>query len=71
MACEQMRQEMESLRILADKSTGEDKRCVVEKVKEVRKATVGLRKKARGVAACGRVGRRFAEIGGEKATVER
>ena len=45
MACEQMRQVMETLRTLADKSTGEDKRCVVE---EVRKAIVGLRKQARG-----------------------
>ena len=48
MACEQIRQEMETLRTLADKSTGEDKRCVVEKVEEVRKAIVGLRKQARG-----------------------
>ena len=48
MACEQMRQVMETLRTLADKSTGEDKRCVVEKVEEVRKAIVGLRKQARG-----------------------
>ena len=32
MACEQMRQVMETLSTLADKSTGEDKRCVVEKV---------------------------------------
>ena len=39
---------METLRTLADKSTGEDKRCVVEKVEEVRKAIVGLRKQARG-----------------------
>ena len=48
MACEQMRQVMETLRTLADKSTGEDKRCVVEKVEEVRKAIIGLRKQARG-----------------------
>ena len=48
MACEQMRQVMETLRTLADKSTGEDKRCVVEKVEEGRKAIVGLRKQARG-----------------------
>ena len=48
MACEQMRQVMETLRTLADKSTGEHKRCVVEKVEEVRKAIVGLRKQARG-----------------------
>ena len=48
MACEQMRQVMETLRTLADKSTGEDKRCVVEKVEEVRKAIVGLRKQAKG-----------------------
>ena len=39
---------METLRTLVDKSTGEDKRCVVEKVEEVRKAIVGLRKQARG-----------------------
>ena len=39
---------MGTLRTLADKSTGEDKRCVVEKVEEVRKAIVGLRKQARG-----------------------
>ena len=45
MACEQMRQVMETLRTLANKSTGEDKRCVVEKVEEVRKAMVGLRNK--------------------------
>ena len=48
IACEQMRQVMETLRTLADKSTGEDKRCVVEKVEEVKKAIVGLRKQARG-----------------------
>ena len=36
------------MRTLADKSTGEDKRFVVEKVEELRKATVGLRKQARG-----------------------
>ena len=48
MACEQMRQVMETLRTLADNSTGEDKRYVVEKVEELRKATVGLRKQARG-----------------------
>ena len=48
MACEQMRQVMETLRALADNSTGEDKRCVVEKVEEVRKAIVGLRKQAKG-----------------------
>ena len=39
---------METLRTLANKSTGEDKRCVVEKVEEVRKAIVCLRKQARG-----------------------
>ena len=44
IACEQIRHVMETLRTLADKSTGEDKRCVVEKVEEVRKAIVGLRK---------------------------
>ena len=48
MACEQMRQVMETLRTLADKSTGEDKRCLVEKVEEVRKAIDGIRKRARG-----------------------
>ena len=48
IACDQMRQVMETLRTLADKSTGEDKRCLVEKVEEVRKAIVGLRKQARG-----------------------
>ena len=48
MASEQMRQVMETLTTLADKSTGEDKRCVVDKVEEVRKAIVGLRKQARG-----------------------
>ena len=48
MACEQMRQVMETLRTLADNSTGEDKRCVVEKVEELRKAIIGLRKQARG-----------------------
>ena len=48
MACEQMRQVMETLRTLADKSTGEDKRFVAEKVEEVVKAIVGLRKQARG-----------------------
>ena len=47
MACEQMRQVIETLRTLADKATGEDKRCVVEK-EEVRKAIIGLRKQARG-----------------------
>ena len=41
MACEQMRQVMETLRTSADKSTDEDKRCLVE-------AIVGLRKQARG-----------------------
>ena len=39
---------MDTLRTLADKSTGEDKRCLVEKVEEVRKAIVGLRKQATG-----------------------
>ena len=39
---------METLRTLAGKSTGEDKRCLVEKVEEVRKAIVGLGKQARG-----------------------
>ena len=48
MACEQMRQVMETLRTLADNSTGEDKRCVVEKVEELRKAIIGLRKQVRG-----------------------
>ena len=48
MACEQMRQVMETLRTLAGNSTGEDKRCLVENVEEVRKAIVGLRKQARG-----------------------
>ena len=48
MACEQMRQVMETFGTLADKSTGEDKRCAVEKVEEVTKAIVGLRKQARG-----------------------
>ena len=48
MACEQMRQVMETLRTLADNSTGEDKRRVVENVEELRKATIGLRKQARG-----------------------
>ena len=41
-------QVMETLRTLADNSPGEDKRCVVEKVEELRKAIVGLRKQARG-----------------------
>ena len=45
--CEQMRQVMETLRIFAGNSTGED-RCSVENVEEVRKAIVGLRKQARG-----------------------
>ena len=48
MACEQMRQVMETLRTLADNSTGEDKRRVVEYVEELRKAIIGLRKQARG-----------------------
>ena len=48
MACEQMRQVMETLRTLAANPTGEDKRCVVDKVEELRKAIVGLRKQARG-----------------------
>ena len=34
MACEQMRQVMETLRTLADNSTGEDKIRVVENVEE-------------------------------------
>ena len=41
-------QVMETLKTLADNSTGEDKRCVVEKVEELRKAIIGLRKQARG-----------------------
>ena len=48
MACEQMRQVTETLRTLADKSTGEDKRFLPEKVEEVRKAIDGIRKQARG-----------------------
>ena len=48
MACEQMRQVMETLRTSAGNSTGEDKRCLVEKVEEERKARVDLRKQARG-----------------------
>ena len=48
MACEQMRQVMENLKTLADNSTGEDKRRVVENVEELRKAIIGLRKQARG-----------------------
>ena len=48
IACEQMRQVMETLRTLADNSTGEEKRCVVEKVEELRKAMAGIRKQARG-----------------------
>ena len=48
MACEQMRHVMETMRTLADKSTGEDKRCLAEKVEEVRKAIDGIRKQAKG-----------------------
>ena len=48
MACEQMRQVMETLKTLADNSTSEDKRRVVENVEELRKAKIGLRKQARG-----------------------
>ena len=48
MACEQMRQVMENLKTVADNSTGEDKRRVVENVEELRKAIIGLRKQARG-----------------------
>ena len=48
MACEQMRQVMETLRTLAGNSTAEEKRCLVENVEELRKAIVGLRKQARG-----------------------
>ena len=48
MSCEQMRQVMETLKTLADNSTGEDKRRVVENVEELRKAIIGLRKQARG-----------------------
>ena len=48
MACEQMRQVMETLRTLADNSTGEDKRRVAENVEDLRKAIIGLRKQARG-----------------------
>ena len=48
MACEQMRQVMENLKTLADDSTGEDKRRVVENVEELRMAIIGLRKQARG-----------------------
>ena len=48
MACEQMRQVMETLKTLADNSTGEDKTRVVENVEELRKAIIGLRKRARG-----------------------
>ena len=47
MACEQMRQVMETLRTLADDSTGEDKRRVAENVEDLRKAIIGLRKQAR------------------------
>ena len=43
-----MRQVMETLRTLADISTGENKRCLPEKVEEVRKAIDGIRKQARG-----------------------
>ena len=39
---------METLRTLADNSTGEDKRRVAENVEELRKAIIGLRKQARG-----------------------
>ena len=39
---------METMRALADKSTGEDKRCLAEKVEEVRKAIDGIRKQVRG-----------------------
>ena len=39
---------MGTLRTLADKSTDEDKRCLTEKVEEVRKAIDGIRKQARG-----------------------
>ena len=48
MACEQMRQVLENLKTVADNSTGEDKRRVVENVDELRKAIIGLRKQARG-----------------------
>ena len=48
MACEQMRHVMETMRTFADKSTGEDKRCLAEKAEEVRKAIDGIRKQARG-----------------------
>ena len=48
MACEQMRQVLENLKTVADNSTGEDKRRVVENVEELRKAIIGLRKQARG-----------------------
>ena len=71
MACEQMRQVMVTLRTLADKSTGEDKKCLAEKVEEVRKAIDGVRKQARGEeSARGRVRRRFEEKGGGDATEE-
>ena len=65
MACEQMRQVMETLKTLADNSTGEDKRRVVENVEELRKAIIGLRKQARGEEL-----QRVAETGGGNATVE-
>ena len=72
MACEQMRQVMETLRTLADNSTGEDKRRVVENVEELRKAIIGLRKQARGEESQRvAVGRKFEETGGGNATVER
>ena len=63
-----MRQVMETLRTLV-KSTGEDKRCVVEQVEEVRKAIVGFRKQARGEEL--QLGRRFEETGGGNVIVER
>ena len=73
MACEQMRQVMETLRTLADKSTGEGKRCSVEKVEEVRKAIVGLRKQARGeeLQRVAELEEGLKKLGGGNATVDR
>ena len=48
MACEQMRQVMETLRTLAITRRVKDKRRVAENVEDLRKAIIGLRKQARG-----------------------
>ena len=39
---------METLRTLASNLTGEDKRCSMQNVEEVKKAAVGLKKQAIG-----------------------